>query len=76
MEINRAKELLVIGSLDENNNQSVSISSKYLKEENLFTMVNVKSRPRLEFLKGKLSASLEPLELQVFLINLVNPRED
>ena len=56
--------------------QNVSISSKYLKEENLFTMVNVKSRPKLEFLKGKLSANLEPLELQVFLINLVNPQED
>ncbi|MBQ7286774.1 MAG: hypothetical protein IJW73_03330, partial [Candidatus Gastranaerophilales bacterium] len=73
---NRAKELLVIGSLDEKNIQNVSISSKYLKEENLFTMVNVKSRPKLEFLKGKLSATLEPLELQVFLINLVNPQED
>jgi len=56
--------------------QTVSISSKYLKEENLLSMVNVKSRPKFEFLKGRMNVKLEPLELQVYLINLVNPRED
>jgi len=73
---NRQKELIVFGSLDEKNMQTVSISSKYLKEENLLSMVNVKSRPKFEFLKGRMNVKLEPLELQVYLINLVNPRED
>ncbi len=67
------KELIVIGSLDENNSQRISIESKFLKKNAVFSTINSKKKPQI--LKDKIEAELEPLELQVYLINRANPQE-
>ena len=71
--VNKDKELIVIGSLDDNNEQKASVKTKYLEKENLFSIINTKRHPQLN--QDVIEATLEPLELQVYLINLVNSRE-
>lgn len=67
---NKEKELIVIGSLDEVQNQDASIKSKYLKKENLFSLINTKMHPQLN--QDMINVQLEPLEIQVYMVNLVN----
>lgn len=71
--INKDKELIVIGSLNEKEEQKASIKSKYLERENLFTLVNTKRHPQLN--QDMIEVTLEPLELQVYMINLANSQE-
>ncbi len=66
------RELIVVGSLDEKNNQKVSVKSKYLKKDYLFSLINAKKHPKTE--KDVINAELEPLELQVYLISLAKFR--
>ena len=66
------RELIVIGSLDENNNQNVTVKSDYLKKDYLFSIINAKKQAKIE--KNKITVSLEPLELQVYLISLAKYR--
>ena len=71
--VNSKKELIVVGSLDEENNQNVVLASKYADDNNLFSVLSGKIHPKIN--KKEISANLEPLELQVFLINRVNSQE-
>jgi len=71
--INKHKELIVIGSLDEKENQKASVKSKYLEKENLFSLLNTKRHPQLN--QDMIEVNLEPLELQVYMISLANSRE-
>ncbi|MBR2068723.1 MAG: hypothetical protein IJ877_03070 [Candidatus Gastranaerophilales bacterium] len=64
------KELIVIGSLDEKENQKTQIKPLYSKPEYLLTQFSGKTHPKTD--KEILEADLEPLELQVYLINKVN----
>ncbi|MBQ4646688.1 MAG: hypothetical protein IJB79_05010 [Candidatus Gastranaerophilales bacterium] len=68
--INKDKELIVIGSLDESKEQKASVKSKYLEKDNLFSLINTKRHPQLN--QDMIEATLEPLELQVYMINLAN----
>lgn len=68
--LDKEKELIVIGSLDEKNTQKATVKSKYLEKENLFSLINTKKHPQLN--QENIEATLEALELQVYLINLVN----
>ena len=68
--INKEAELVVVGSLDEKNEQKASVKSKYLKKDNLFSLINTKTHPQLN--QDMINVSLEPLEIQVYLINLVD----
>ena len=72
--VNKEKELIVIGSLDEKNEQKAIIKTKYLEKENLFSLINTKKHPQLN--QENIEATLEPLELQVYMINLVNSQAD
>lgn len=71
--MNFKKELIVVGSLDENEIQKTNVKSKYLKYKNgnginegLFFTIKSKKHPDLT--KDNISVSLEPLEIQVYLI--------
>ena len=66
------QELIVVGSLDEQNVQNVVVKSDYLKKDHVFSIINAKKHPKTE--KGKLNIMLEPLELQVYLIGLAKYR--
>ena len=68
--INKEKELIVIGSLDDKDEQKASVKSKYLEKENLFSLLNTKRHP--QFNQDIIEVVLEPLELQVYMINLAN----
>ena len=68
--MNDKKELVVIASLDENQNQKASVKSKYLIKENLFLLINTKKHPQLN--QDNIEVELEPLEIQVYQINLAN----
>lgn len=65
---NQDRELIVVGSLDEKNNQKVSVKSRYLKKDYLFSLVNSKKHPKIE--RDIINTELEPLELQVYMISL------
>ena len=71
--VNKETELIVVGSLDEKENQKASVKSKYLEKENLFSLVATKKHPQLN--QDMIEVSLEPLELQVYMINLANSQE-
>ena len=71
--INKEKELIVIGSLDEKEIQKASVKSKYLEKDNLFLLINTKKHPQLN--QDMIEVELKPLELQVYMINLANSRE-
>lgn len=71
--INKEKELIVIGSLDEKQNQKANIKSKYLEKENLFSLINTKKHPQLN--QETIEVTLEPSEIQVYLISLANSQE-
>ena len=66
------QELIVVGSLDEQNVQNAVVKSDYLKKDHVFSIINAKKHPKTE--KGKLNIMLEPLELQVYLIGLAKYR--
>ncbi len=66
------RELIVVGSLDENQNQSVGIKSKYLKKDYLFSLINTKKQPKIE--KNYIKTTLEPLEIQVYMVSLAKTR--
>ena len=57
--------ILAIGSLNEKKRSSIKLKIKELNKDNVET-VNSKITPKLE--KGKITTSLEPMEMQVFLI--------
>ena len=67
------KELVVVGNLDENNNQKACVNAQYLKKKNLFQIIFAKEKPQI--IKNKIEVNLEPLEIQVYLINQVSPQE-
>jgi len=67
---NEKQELIVIGSLDEKEIQKTIIKSKYIKNEHLLTVFNGKIHPKTD--KENISLILEPLEIQVLIINPVN----
>ena len=71
--VDKDRELIVIGSLDENNIQKASVKTKYLEKDNLFSLLNTKKHPQLN--QDIIEATLEPLELQVYMISLANSRE-
>ena len=60
------KQIIAIGSLDESNTQKTQIKSSQLKKEYVFSVINAKKHPTIE--KNKINTILEPLELQVYLI--------
>ncbi len=66
------RELIVIGSLDEDSIQKASVKSKYLKKDYLFRKVNSKNNPTIR--KNIINVTLEPLEIQVYLISLAKFR--
>ena len=66
------RELIVFGSLDENQNQEVDIKSKYLSKDYLFSLINTKMQPKIE--KNHIKATLEPLEIQVYMVSLAKTR--
>ncbi len=66
------RELIVIGSLDENQNQEVNIKSKYLKKDYLFSLINTKKQPKIE--NNLIKTTLEPLEIQVYMVSLAKTR--
>ena len=66
------RELIVVGSLDENKIQNATVKSDYLKKDYLFSIINSKNHPKTE--KNKINVSLEPLEIQVYLISLAKYR--
>lgn len=68
--MNNDSELVVIGSLDDEKNQQTCIKSKYLKKINLFSLIHTKAYPQLN--QDTIQVELEPLELQVYMINPVN----
>jgi len=70
--VDKDRELIVIGSLDEKENQKASVKSKYLEKENLFSLITTKRHPQLN--QDMIEVSLEPLELQVYMISLVSSR--
>ncbi len=67
--INSKKELIVVGSLDEENSQKANIKSKYADDKNLFSILNAQIHPKLN--KNEIQATFEPLEIQVYLINKI-----
>ena len=69
---NKDRELIVLGNLDENNNQNANVKSKYMKRDYLFYVANAINSPLYE--NAQIKANLEPLELQVYLINLAKYR--
>ena len=66
------RELIVIGSLDEKDMQKVSVESKYLPKDSLFTLINAKARPTMQ--DDMVNVTLEPLEIQVYLLGLAKYR--
>ena len=70
--IDNDRELVVIGSLDEKENNKASVKTKYLDKDNLFSLVYTNKHPQLN--QDTISVELEPLEIQVYLISLANSR--
>ena len=70
--IDKDRELVVLASLDENSNQSAMVKTKYLKKDNLFSLVCTKKYPQLN--QETISVELEPLEIQVYMISLASSR--
>ena len=70
--IDRDRELVVLASLDENSNQSATVKTKYLKKDNLFSLVCTKKYPQLN--QETINVELEPLEIQVYMISLASSR--
>ena len=68
------KELLVVGSLDDKENQKATIKLASLKKDHLFSVIN--SLTSTKSTKGFLNLTFEPLELKVFLITSTIPQED
>lgn len=66
------RELIVVGSLDDKNNKEVNLKSKYLKKDYLFSLINSKTKPKIE--KDIIKTKLEPLEIQVYMISLSKNR--
>ena len=66
----KKEELIVIGSLDQNNFQEAKIISKYLKQNNQLSIIYSNYRPKIS--KKEVETILEPLDIQVFLINRAN----
>lgn len=67
------KQLIVTGSLDENNIQKAVIETNFLNKKHSFSIINAIQKPQT--IKDKIEIKLEPLELQVYLINQANPQE-
>lgn len=70
--INEDRELIVVGSLDENSSIKTEVTSKYLKKDHVFLSLNAKNIAKTE--KNKMTLNLEPLEIQVYLISLASLR--
>ena len=70
--IDNDRELIVIASLDESSLQNATVKTKYLKKDNLFSLVYTKKYPQLN--QETISVELEPLEIQVYMISLANSR--
>lgn len=66
------RELIVVGSLNEKENKEVELKSKYLKKDYLFSLINSKSKPKIE--KDIIKTTLSPLEIQVYMISLAKYR--
>lgn len=66
------RELIVIGSLDDKNNQKAKVKSKYLNKDNVFNLTNTKSYPSFD--NDFVNVTLEPLELQVYMFSLASFR--
>ncbi len=62
------KKIIVIGSLNEDNIQNISLDENWLNKNHTFKILNSKSSPKIE--KDKIKTSLEPLELQVYLLEI------
>ncbi|MBQ8476472.1 hypothetical protein IJ531_05360, partial [bacterium] len=60
------EELIVLGNLDEDNNQKAIIKPNNIKGEYLFSQFNGASHPKID--PEALSAELLPLEIQVYII--------
>ena len=66
------RELIVLASLDDSNKQKAAVKSRYLKKDNLFSMVHTKNYPQMN--QDMIQVELEPLEIQVYMISLANSR--
>jgi len=64
---NDKEEIVVAGSLDENDNQQAQIKSSYVKPEYLFSQFSGSTHPKIS--KGIIDVSLSPLEIQVYVFN-------
>ncbi len=72
--INDNKELIAVGSLDENEAQKALVKSKLIKNNKyLFSFLNGKNKPKIT--KDEINCTLEPLEIQVYLFNRVAAQE-
>ena len=68
--LTKTKELVVIASLDENFFQEATIKTKYLKNENMLSLISSNYYPKTN--KNEIKTILEPLDIQVFMINRAN----
>lgn len=66
------RELIVIGSLDDNKNQSAVVKSNYLNKDYLKLILSAKKHPKID--KNLINVELEPREIQVYLISLAKYR--
>lgn len=66
----KEKELIVLLSLDENDFQKVNVKSKYLKNQEGLEIISSNYKPAVN--RNEIKTILEPLDIQVFMINRVN----
>ncbi len=64
------KEIIVVASLDENFFQEATIKTNALKKEALFSLISSNYYPKIN--KNEIKTILEPLDIQVFMINRAN----
>ena len=60
-------QIIVIGSLDDKEKQNAQVKSNFLNKEYLFSSINAINKAQI--IKNKINATLEPMELQVYIIN-------
>ena len=68
---NNGEELIVTGSLDEKEIQKIELKPSFFKSEYLFSQFQGHTHPKTD--KESLNVTLEPLEIQVYIIKKVNP---
>ncbi len=70
---NDKEELIVLGSLDDKENQTAQIKSLFIKPDYLFSQCSGLSHPKID--KEALRVNLSPLELQVYIFTKTNSNQ-